>query len=100
MARQSLPTDSIETLQAKLKDEGKTAMIMAMDGKIEGIVAVADTVKEHSKEAIDELKKMGIEVWMITGDNERTASAIARQVGIEKSLQKYCRKIKPGNWKK
>ncbi|MDI3480512.1 MAG: P-type Cu+ transporter [Tepidanaerobacteraceae bacterium] len=86
MARQNLLTDGIETLLAKLEDEGKTAMIMAVDGRIEGIVAVADTVKEHSKEAIDELKKMGIEVWMITGDNKRTASAIARQVGIENVL--------------
>ncbi|MCR4431504.1 MAG: heavy metal translocating P-type ATPase [Tepidanaerobacteraceae bacterium] len=86
MARQNLPTEGIEDLLTKLEDEGKTVMIMAVDGKAEGVIAVADTVKEHSKEAIDELKKMGIEVWMITGDNKRTASAIARQVGIENVL--------------
>lgn len=86
MARQNLPTEGIEDLLTKLEDEGKTVMIMAVDGKAEGVIAVADTVKEHSKEAIDEMKKMGIEVWMITGDNKRTASAIARQVGIENVL--------------
>ncbi|ADL07489.1 heavy metal translocating P-type ATPase [Thermosediminibacter oceani] len=82
----NIPTEGIEDLLSKLENEGKTAMIMAMDGVLEGIVAVADTVKENSREAIDELKKMGIEVWMITGDNERTAKAIARQVGIENVL--------------
>ena len=66
-----------------MEDEGKTAMIMAMDNKIQGIIAVADTLKDHSKKAISELKEMGIEVWMITGDNERTAKAIAKQVGID-----------------
>ena len=86
MAKQNLPTEGIENLLTKLEDEGKTAMIMAIDGKIEGVVAVADTVKDHSKEAIDELKKLGIEVWMITGDNKRTANAIARQVGIDHVL--------------
>ncbi|WP_422447422.1 heavy metal translocating P-type ATPase [Thermoanaerobacterium sp. DL9XJH110] len=83
MTSKNLPTEGIENLLEKLENEGKTAMIMAVDGRIEGVVAVADTVKEHSREAIEELKRMGIEVWMITGDNKRTAQAIARQVGIE-----------------
>ncbi|MCG0275240.1 MAG: heavy metal translocating P-type ATPase [Thermosediminibacteraceae bacterium] len=86
MKAKNISTEGVEDLLAKLENEGKTAMIMALDGVLEGIVAVADTVKENSKEAIDELKKMGIEVWMITGDNERTARAIARQVGIENVL--------------
>jgi Cu+-exporting ATPase len=86
MKAKNISTESIEDLLTKLENEGKTAMIMAIDGSLEGIVAVADTLKENSKEAIDELKKMGIEVWMITGDNERTARAIARQVGIDKVM--------------
>lgn len=86
MAQIGLDTAGIEADIAKLEDEGKTAMIMAVDNKIEAIVAVADTVKEHSKEAIEELQKMGIEVYMITGDNLRTANAIAKQVGIKNVL--------------
>jgi P-type Cu+ transporter len=73
--------------QAKrLAEEGKTPMYVALDGGIAGIVAVADTVKEDSKQWIVALKQMGLEVVMITGDNERTAKAIARQVGIERVL--------------
>lgn len=70
----------------KLEQEGKTVMLMAVDGKIAAIFGVADTIKENSKEAINQLKKMGLEVWMLTGDNRRTAHAIARQVGIENVL--------------
>lgn len=66
-----------------LEAEGKTAVIVAVDGKAAGLVAVADTLKETSAEAVQMLHQMGIEVWMITGDNERTARAIARQVGIK-----------------
>ncbi|HMM22731.1 MAG TPA: heavy metal translocating P-type ATPase [Selenomonadales bacterium] len=70
--------DRIEALEK----QGKTVMIMAVDGQGAGLIAVADTVKEHSAEAIADLRQMGIEVWMITGDNERTAQAIAGQVGV------------------
>jgi len=69
-----------------LEEEGKTAMLVAIDGKAAGIIAVADTVKDHSAEAIKSLQKMEVEVWMITGDNRRTAEAIARQVGIAAEL--------------
>jgi len=86
MAQIGLDTTDIEATIAKLEDEGKTAMIMSVNNKIEAIIAVADTVKEHSKEAIEELQKMGIEVYMITGDNKRTADAIAKQVGIKNVL--------------
>ncbi|MDD6794081.1 MAG: heavy metal translocating P-type ATPase [Clostridiaceae bacterium] len=65
-----------------LASEGKTPMFIAIDGNLEGIIAVADVVKENSKATIEELHKMGIKVFMITGDNEKTAKAIANQVGI------------------
>ncbi|RIK43062.1 MAG: cadmium-translocating P-type ATPase [Chloroflexi bacterium] len=73
---------SVEQLQAG----GKTAMLVAVDGQAAGVVAVADTIKEDSVEAIRVMQAMGLEVVMITGDNERTAWAIARQVGIDKVL--------------
>ncbi|OAB45349.1 heavy metal translocating P-type ATPase [Paenibacillus glacialis] len=65
-----------------LEESGKTAMLVAVDGKYAGIVAVADTIKETSREAVNRLQDMGIEVIMITGDNRRTAKAIAEQAGI------------------
>ncbi|MGG5253407.1 heavy metal translocating P-type ATPase [Neobacillus sp. SM06] len=70
----------------KLEGEGKTAMLMALDGRLAGIVAVADTVKETSAEAIKKMKDLGIEVIMITGDNRLTAEAIAKQVGVDRVL--------------
>jgi len=70
----------------KLADEGKTPMYVAVDGKLGGLIAVADTVKEDSREAIQALKRLGIEVVMITGDNERTARAIAKEVGIDRVM--------------
>lgn len=81
-----LDLKSIEYQLVYLEEQGKTAMILASSKEILGIVAVADTVKETSREAVDELKKMGIQIYMITGDNARTANAIARQVGIENVL--------------
>jgi len=74
-----------ETLK-RLEDDGKTAMILAVDDQICGIIAVADVIKESSKEAIRQLNDMKIEVYMMTGDNRRTANAIARQVGITNVL--------------
>ncbi len=70
-----------EQLKA-LEEQGKTAMLVVLDGKLAGVVAVADTVKVGSAEAIQQLHKQGLTVWMITGDNRRTAQAIASQVGI------------------
>ncbi len=73
-------TDSWE----RLATEGKTPMYVAVDGQASGLVAVADTVKSDSKQSIDILKAMGIEVVMLTGDNQRTADAIAREVGVDR----------------
>lgn len=86
MKEKGINLGDVEATIVKLEDEGKTAMLMAINNIMEAIVAVADTVKEHSKEAIEDLQKMGIEVYMITGDNLRTANAIAKQVGITKVL--------------
>jgi len=73
-------------LTQKLAGEGKTPMYISADGMLAGIIAVADTVKENSKRAVSGLREMGIEVVMISGDNKRTADAIARQVGIDRVL--------------
>ena len=75
--------DGLEAQASKLSDEGKTAMFAAIDGKPAGLIAVADTLKPNSKAAIAELKKLGLKVYMLTGDNPRTAAAIANQVGID-----------------
>lgn len=71
---------------SRLETEGKTAMLVGIDGSISGIIAVADQIKDSSKKAIEELKNMGLEVYMITGDNQRTAKAIAEEVGIKNVL--------------
>jgi P-type Cu+ transporter len=76
---------AIETMR-QLEKKGKTAMLAAIDGNFAGVVAVADTIKDTSKEAIARLKQMGIEVIMITGDNERTAKAIGEQVGVDRVI--------------
>lgn len=78
--------DELKNRIEALEGDGKTVMSVAIDGKAGGIVAVADTVKEHSAEAIREMQNMGITVYMITGDNKRTALAIASQVGIDNVL--------------
>lgn len=70
----------------KLEDEGKTVMILASDSDLLGLISVADTVKDSAKRGIDELKKLGIETIMITGDNSKTAAAIANKVGIARVL--------------
>lgn len=83
MERENLDYQPYEEPMTRLEEEGKTAMLIAADGHVAGIVAVADTVKEQAKEAIQELQSFGIEVSMITGDNRRTAEAIAKQVGVD-----------------
>lgn len=71
-----------EVMMGKLEAEGKTAMLIAIDQELAGVVAVADTVKETSKEAIERMRELGLEVIMLTGDNQRTAEAISSQVGL------------------
>jgi Cu+-exporting ATPase len=73
-------------LGKKLEEEGKTVMLVSVDGKVKGAIAVADTLRNYSKEAISDLKKMSFEIWMITGDNRKTAKAIGRELGIENIL--------------
>ena len=92
--------ENLETTSDKLAGEGKTPMYIAIDNKIAGIIAVADTVKANSKKAIDSLHHMGIEVAMITGDNKRTAEAIAKQVGIDRILAEVLPQDKANEVKK
>lgn len=86
MQEANIQIAEIEEDLSRLEEEGKTAMMVGIDGKISGIIAVADSIKDNSKEAIEELKNMGLDVYMLTGDNERTAKAIAKSVGIENVL--------------
>ncbi|AXV41053.1 heavy metal translocating P-type ATPase [Methanobacterium sp. BAmetb5] len=78
--------DTEEEIISKLEEEGKTAVLMAVDNLLSGILGVADTLKENTPQAISELKKMGLEVVMITGDNKRTAKAIANKIGIDQVM--------------
>ena len=71
---------------ADLENQGKTVMELSSKEKIIGVIAVADTLKDEAKDMISALKRMGITVWMITGDNERTAQAIAKIAGITNVL--------------
>ncbi|MGI6193048.1 MAG: heavy metal translocating P-type ATPase, partial [Christensenellales bacterium] len=86
MDEQGISLAELEAESDRLAEEGKTPMYIAIEGSLAGIIAVADVVKQSSKAAIDALHKMGIEVAMITGDNKRTAAAIAKQVGIDRIL--------------
>ncbi len=84
MAEKGVDCSSLMDEMTRLEDEAKTAMLVAVDGKAAGIIAVADTLKEGSLEAVSDLKEMGLETIMLTGDNRRTAEAIAKKVGISK----------------
>ena len=83
MTEKNIEIDILSKDSDRLASEGKTPMYIAIDGILRGIVAVADTVKPSSKNAIETLHNMGIKVAMITGDNKKTADAIAKQVGID-----------------
>ena len=86
MEERKISLTALATESDRLADDGKTPMYVAIDNRLAGIIAVADVVKASSRLAIENLHKMGIEVAMITGDNQKTADAIARQVGIDRVL--------------
>ncbi len=86
MNEREYPLNGLDTEMNRLQSEAKTAMLVAVEGEVVGVIAVADTVKDGSPEAIAALKEMGLDVVMITGDNEQTANAIAKQVGVEKVI--------------
>lgn len=84
MKNNNINITSVENDVKLLASQGKTPMYMAIDGDLAGVIAVADTLKSNSKKAVEALHKLGIEVVMLTGDNEKTAQAIAKEVGIDK----------------
>lgn len=86
MEQRSVSIARLEAEAARFEEEGKTVMFVAADGRATGLIAVADTLKEHSMDAIRALRRLGLTVAMITGDNRRTAAAIGRQVGIDEVL--------------
>ncbi|WP_202404722.1 heavy metal translocating P-type ATPase [Shimazuella alba] len=86
MSKHNIIGNDSEPVMAKLEEAGKTVMLVGIDGLYAGLVAVADTVKDTSHEAIRRLKELGLEVVMITGDNERTAHAIGQEVGVDRIL--------------
>lgn len=100
MVKKNINMGGFEHISDKLASEGKTPMYAAIDGSMAGIIAVADTVKETSKRAIETLHNMGIKVAMITGDNDRTAQAIAKQTGIDRVLSEVLPEDKANEVKK
>ena len=92
MAGAAIPVATLEPALERLEADGKTAMILAARGQLLGTIAVADTLKEHSAEAVAALRKMGIQVVMLTGDNRRTAEAIAKQLGVDRVVAE----VQPG----
>jgi len=83
MEANGIDASSLRGTIESLQDDGKTVMIEALNGNISGIIAVADVIKDSSKDAVNEMKRAGLEVIMLTGDNARTADAVARIVGID-----------------
>lgn len=100
MEEKGIDVKDIEKNLQDLEEQGKTTMIVAINNKIAGLVAVADTLKEYSQKAVQELKRMGKEVVMITGDNSRTGNAIARELGMSKVLAEVLPQDKANEIKK
>ncbi|WP_127836766.1 heavy metal translocating P-type ATPase [Clostridium prolinivorans] len=100
MEERNISLKNLEEKSNKLAKEGKTPMYIAINNNIAGIIAVADTIKENSKKAIEILHNMGIETVMITGDNKKTAEAIGKEVGIDKILAEVLPEDKASEIKK
>jgi P-type Cu+ transporter len=100
MVDRGISLEKLEEQSDKLASEGKTPMYISIENNLAGIIAVADVVKESSAKAIEKLHKMGIEVAMITGDNRRTAEAIAKLVGIDRVLAEVLPQDKASEVKK
>jgi len=100
MEENGVPFKGLEAKMREFEENGKTAMLVALGNENIGLVAVADTLKENSKEAVETLTKMGIEVVMLTGDNAITAGAIAAEVGIQKVLAEVLPEDKANEIKK
>ncbi len=86
LAEVGVSTTPMEGASSTMAESGATPVYVAVDGRLAGVIGISDTLKPESQEAIDELEALGLTVWMLTGDNERTARAIAEQVGIEHVL--------------
>ena len=100
MEERNISLTALESKSDKLAGEGKTPMYVAVGGRLAGVIAVADVLKASSKAAVERLRKMDIEVIMITGDNKKTAEAIARQVGIDRMLAEVLPQDKSSEVKK
>ncbi|MEJ7930232.1 heavy metal translocating P-type ATPase [Ramlibacter sp. AN1015] len=83
LRRENIDAPGAEEAMARMESDGKTAMLLAVDGRLAGVIAVADTLKPEAAEAVSQLKSQKVQVVMLTGDNQRTAQAIARQLGID-----------------
>jgi Cu+-exporting ATPase len=100
MNQQAIDADVAKAAAQGLAQDGKTLMFLAVDGQLVGVIAVADTVKKHSRQAIQQLQARGVEVVMLTGDNRQTAQAIAQQVGISRVLSEVLPEDKANEIKK
>ena len=100
MEKEEIDIKSISEKMDELENQGKTVMILTVNKNVEGLIAVADTIKENAKEGVFNLLKMGIEVVMITGDNKKTAEAIAKKLGIKRVLSEVLPSEKEAEVKK
>jgi len=86
LRREKIEPGPAEAEMARLEEQGKTAMLVGVDGRLAGVIAVADTLKPEAKEAVAALKREGVEVVMLSGDNKRTAAAIGKELGIDRVI--------------